>query len=391
MNILFISTWFPYPKDNGSKIRIYNLLRGLSKQHRIMLISFSDDPVDQAQIEHLKCFCQVEEIVSSKRYNPAGLRALFGFISSMPRSLFDTYSQEMFHAIRRVISSQKIDLVIASQWNTAIYWKAFQGTPAIFDEVEIGIFEGWLKQSPTIVHRLRHKITLLKQGVYLNELLSQYNACTVVSENELHLVKDSRPGSCAIEVIPNSIDLSEYSQISEDRSPYELIFTGSFRYSANYKAIQWFLSDIYPKIKEKVKEINLTITGDHMGLPIPLAEDVTLTGSIPDIHNRIARARISIVPLLEGGGTRLKILEAMALNTPVVSTSKGAEGLEVENGKHLLIADTPEDFTEAVIRLLSEDKLRRTLTRQARSLVEEKYNSEAVINRYLEVVEQFEN
>jgi polysaccharide biosynthesis protein PslH len=196
------------------------------------------------------------------------------------------------------------------------------------------------------------------------------------------------PNYQSVKVIPNSINLSEYSNAHKVRSPFELLFTGSFRYSANYKAIVWFLSDVYPKIKEKVIEIHLTVTGDHMNLPIPPAEDVTLTGLISDIHNRISRASICIVPLTEGGGTRLKILEAMALSTPVVSTSIGAEGLEVENEKHLLIADTPDDFADAVIRLLTDETLRARLTNQACSLVEEKYNSEIITTKYLKIIEK---
>jgi polysaccharide biosynthesis protein PslH len=388
MKILFLSSWFPYPKDNGSKIRVYNLLRGLAKHHDITLLSFTDTPVNPSQIVHLENFCHLAKVVPSKKYNPFSIRSLLGIFSSIPRSLYQTYSHEMFSAIEKVIKSEYFDLVIASQLNTAIYWKAFQKLPAIFEEIEVGIFKSWLDESPSEFHKIRHKITLLKQRIFLNKLLSHFIVSTVVSENELHLVKELCGSNHTIEMVQNSIDLLDYEGVLENKVPYEIIFTGSFRYFANYKGVLWFLNNVYPRIRERKQEISLTITGDHMGLAIPTEENVTLTGNIPNIYNRIARACISIVPIIEGGGTRLKILEAMALNTPVVSTSKGAEGLEVENGKHLLLADTPEDFSNAIIQLIDDKALRATISNQANCLIKEKYDIDRIIKKYLQIIDR---
>jgi glycosyltransferase involved in cell wall biosynthesis len=134
--------------------------------------------------------------------------------------------------------------------------------------------------------------------------------------------------------------------------------------------------------------VQFTITGDHANLPLPPADRVTLTGFVDDVRPLIAAAGVSVVPLRVGGGTRLKILEAMALRTPVVTTSKGAEGLDVQPGEHLLIADTPEAFAAASLRLLQEPGLRQRLADNAYRLVAEKYDWAVTMPRFLELVER---
>jgi len=170
--------------------------------------------------------------------------------------------------------------------------------------------------------------------------------------------------------------------------PGTLIFTGSFRYFANHDAMVWFLGQVYPRIQAQAPDVHLTITGDHANLPLPCTEGVTLTGFVEDVRPLIATAWISVVPLRLGGGTRLKILEAMALGTPVIATSKGAEGLEAQQEEHLLIADTPEAFVEAVVRVLKEPELRRRLTDNAYQLVRDKYDWAVVMPRFLNLVER---
>jgi glycosyltransferase involved in cell wall biosynthesis len=149
----------------------------------------------------------------------------------------------------------------------------------------------------------------------------------------------------------------------------------------------WFLRHVYPRIQAEAPDVSLAITGDHRGLPLPPSENVTLTGFVEDIHSLIKGAWCSIAPLQSGGGTRLKILEAMALGTPVVATSKGAEGLDVEDDVHLLLGDTPEAFANAVVRVMYEPGLRQRLVDNSLQLVRAKYDWANVMPRFLDLVE----
>jgi glycosyltransferase involved in cell wall biosynthesis len=209
----------------------------------------------------------------------------------------------------------------------------------------------------------------------------------VVSEQEKQLLSRNVPCQIPVEVIPNCISLSDYQEVKENPQQGTLIFTGSFRYQPNYDAMIWFLTDVFPLIQTEIPDVKLIITGDHANLPLPGLSGVTLTGFVKDIRPLVARSTVSIVPIRHGGGTRLKILEAMALHTPVVSTSKGAEGLAVTQGKDILIADSPMEFAKAVCRLIFEPELRDKLVENAHQLIVEKYNWAVVIPKFLHLIE----
>ncbi|GAB4543403.1 MAG: glycosyltransferase family 4 protein [Anaerolineae bacterium] len=388
MRILFLSSWFPYPPNNGSKLRIYNLLRGLARHHQVTLLSFADQPHVDPEIPELRPLCDQVQVIPWKPFNPRSRQARLGFLSLTPRSIVDTFSSEMAGCIEERVSSGDYDLVIASQWAMASYGPCFQGLPALLEEVEVGVPYEQFARATSLWRRFRYGLTWAKHRAYLARLLRHFKACTVVSEQERRLLSRAIPGYQAIEVVPNCINLVEYSDVRESPQANSLIFTGSFRYFANHDAMTWFLQEVYPPIRAQVPEVRLTITGDHAGRPLPAADNVTLTGFVDDVRPLIASAWISLVPIRVGGGTRLKILEAMALGTPVVATSKGAEGLDVQDGEHILIADTPEAFARAVLRLLADPGLRSRLADNASKLVRDRYDWAAVMPGFLDLIER---
>jgi glycosyltransferase involved in cell wall biosynthesis len=161
-----------------------------------------------------------------------------------------------------------------------------------------------------------------------------------------------------------------------ERRPDSLVYNGALTYAANYDAVQYFLERIFPQVKREVPQATLTVTGTTEGVAVsglPKEDAVVFTGYVDDIRTVVGRSTVCVVPLRQGAGTRLKILEAMALCTPVISTSKGAEGLEVVDGQHLLVADTPGDFAAQTVRLLQDAPLRRRLAQQALQLVHDRY------------------
>jgi glycosyltransferase involved in cell wall biosynthesis len=388
MRILFLSSWFPWPTNNGSKLRIYHLLRGLAARHEVTLLSFADQPDVDPEAPELRSICREVHIVPWKPYNPHGVRAWAGLFSMTPRSIVDTFSPEMARQIRRTVTAQAFDLVIASQCGMMGYSDSFRGVPALSEEVEVGVPYGQFAQATSALGRLRHGLTWAKYRTYLDRRLRHFRACTVVSEQERHMLFRAVPRYGAVEVIPNCVNLPDYAHVPSVMQPDGLIFTGSFRYSANHDAMGWFLQDIYPRIRAQVPEVRLTITGDHADRPLPPVDGVTLTGFVDDVRPLIAAARVTVVPIRRGGGTRLKILEAMALRTPVVTTSKGAEGLNVSHGEHLLIADTPGAFSEAVISLLRDAEFRDRLADRAYQRVREQYDWATAMPRFLDLVDR---
>jgi len=152
--------------------------------------------------------------------------------------------------------------------------------------------------------------------------------------------------------------------------------------------MQWFISEVYPFVRAQIPDVRLIITGDHANLPLPSLENVILAGYVEDIKSLIASCDVSIVPIWSGGGTRLKILEAMAVGTPVVSTSKGAEGLQAQNGEQLLIADDPQSFAAHVIDLLLNKSRREYLSSNAVQLIKDRYDWQIIMPQFLHLIDK---
>jgi glycosyltransferase involved in cell wall biosynthesis len=301
----------------------------------------------------------------------------------MPRSLIDTFSEDMAGKITYLVSRQQFDLVIASQLSMAAYYPYFKHVPAVFEELEIGLSSedslrasGWMK-------RVRHAGTWFKLRRYIMRLLKAFSAVTVVSEQEKTLVLRKFATVKDILVLPNCMNMDDYGGIRVALEPNTLIFTGSFRYQANYEAMQWFTKEVFPLVLEEIPSTQLIITGDHAGLPLPSNRNVRLVGYVDDVKSLVASSTVALAPLWSGGGTRLKILEAMAIGTPVIATSKGAEGLEVISGEHLFVTDEPVQFANETVRILRDPDLRWRLAGNAQQLIKEKYDWAGVFPSFL--------
>lgn len=388
MRVLFLSRWFPAPLNNGSKLRVFNLLRGLSGQHEVDLLAFADQPEIDLHDPKLRALCADIQAVPWKPFDPGSLQALSGFFDPAPRSVRDTFSSVMAQHIQQATQTKPYDCIVASQVESAAYYRFYRGIPALFDEVEVGVPYEKVTRARTAWQRFRAGLTWAKQRRYLAELLQNFQVCTVVSARERELLRAAVPAHQEIEVIPNCVSVLDYNCVVDSYHSSSLIFTGSFRFQPNYDAMVWFINEVYPRIQAQIPDVRLTITGDEAGKPLPEIPNVVRTGFVQDIRPLIAQSAVSIAPIFQGGGTRLKILEAMALHTPVVATAKGAEGLDVEPNRHLLIADTPEVFADAVIRLLRDLQLRQRLVENAYELVSTQYDWDAVLPRFLKLVQK---
>jgi glycosyltransferase involved in cell wall biosynthesis len=298
----------------------------------------------------------------------------------------DTFSPEIARSILDMLQKHSYDLVVASQIDMAAYRQYFGELPALFEEVEIGVLYARYANADTLVRGLRSRLTWEKHRHYLKNLLQQFQACTVVSAQERDLVSGKVTGSTNIDIIPNSVRLEEYDHIQLSPEPNSLIFTGPFSYYVNYEAMCWFLEKVFPSVRNKIPDVKLIITGDHAGLTLPVVTNVIQMGFVSDVRPYVASSWASVAPILQGGGTRLKIIESMALRTPVVSTTKGAEGLGVRHGKEILLADTPDEFVKAVMQILVDNDLRQEISTNAYRFVKENLDWRVILPRFLDLV-----
>ena len=385
--VLFLSRWLPYPPDNGSKLRIYNLLRGIAQAHTLDLISFYDPASEQPDSAALAQFCRQVTLVPYKPFDPHSRQARLGFFSLTPRSVQDTHSPELAQQIETAVTRHAYDLIIASQIDMAAYQPYFGSTPAIFEEAEVGVLYEQFTQATSPHDRLRYGLTWWKHRRYLADLLRRFRAGTVVSLPEKGLLETAVSTETPITVIPNGIDLAAYETVTETTVSGQLIFTGALTYQPNYESMVWFLEQVFPKVLARCPAARLLITGRHANRPLPASPNVTLTGFVPDIRPLVAQSWLSIAPIWQGGGTRLKILESMALRTPVVSTSKGAEGLAITPGTDILLADTADEFATAVVDLLHNQTQRQHLAQAAYELVANHYDWPVIMPHFLDLVD----
>jgi glycosyltransferase involved in cell wall biosynthesis len=390
MKLLFLSRWYPYPPDNGSKLRIFNLLRHLRQHHEVTLLTFGGSEAPHLQGDASANARDI--VVPWQPYDPHSLRARLGYFHTTPRSVIDTYSHKMMRQLQQLLATEHFDLVIASQFDMAVYSHAFRHLPAIFEEVEVATLYEQYAGATSLLQRTRHWLTWAKHRRYLASLLSNFQLCTVVSAREQSLLVQQVKGSQRVEILPNCIDVQSYQDVApphQDNSQANtLIFTGAFSYAPNYEAMVWFVREVLPLVRAEVADAHLIITGDHQGKSLPPTPGVTLMGYVNCIQEHIAAATVSIVPILTGGGTRLKVLEAMALYTPVVATCKGAEGLGAIDGQHILLADTASDFAQAVVKLLRSQALQRELAENAYSFVCAHYDARVVYPAFVNLVNQ---
>jgi polysaccharide biosynthesis protein PslH len=390
MKILFVSRWYPYPVDNGSKIRIYNLIRILAKSHSIDLISFSSEKVSEERIAAMKQYCQDIKTAEYRVKDEYSIRWLKSFLLPQPRSMTLSHSHEMQKFIEEADCSASYDVVISSQLDMAAYTHPWHSSPKIFEEIELTtLYEKFsLEHNPFV--RTRRYFMWLKYKQYVNNLLKCFKSSTVVSELERRRVQLIAPEYKNVEVVPNGIDTTYLSGDFGELEPNSLVYSGALSYYANLDAMEYFIGEILPLIQQKIPNVKLYITGSVAGIEIDKLQQnsgVIFTGYLEDIRPRIAKSLVSIVPLRIGGGTRLKILESLALKTPVVSTVKGAEGLDLVGGKDLLIADHPEDFAAAVIKVLRDPALRNQLGIQGCEAVRQTYDWQTVGEKLNKVLE----
>ncbi len=368
MQILYLARWFPVPADNGARIRTLALLRALADRHKVELIAFAEQPPTPAELAEARSICDQVTPISYAPFAPQSWRARLAYLSLQPRSVVSTHNPAFAAAVKESVAKRPPDVVIAGEIDMVPYARRVQGVPRILEELELGLrFSGASNEDSS----WRKSLSLEKQRRYVRSFLPDFGAVTVVSEGERSLFYKVAPAYTGrVAVVPNGVTPGPEVDAGPPVAD-RLLFTGAVTYHANLDAVRYFADSILPLIKAQRPMVTLRVTGRTDGVELgDLAQKVEFTGYLDAVAPLLRASWAVVVPLRQGGGTRLKILEALAAGTPVVSTSKGAEGLVLEAGRDLLIADDPADFAAATLRLLGSAELRATLAANGRSAVE---------------------
>lgn len=392
MRILFLSAWFPYPPDNGSRIRAYNLMRALSERHEVFLISLLQDDSDPANAVHLKELCEVVSLHESRFYKGGTLKSVLGLLSSRPRSVVDTFDPVVKHAVRSAVERIRPDVIVASTLGVVEYVPNNINIPSVLEEhnCEYAILRRRAEQMSGRIGRYRYDLGWKKFARWEVRVCRKFGAVVMVSEADKRMLLDVAPDLAPVHVVPNGVDTEHYTPTHRAPEPNTIVYNGALTFGANRDAVDYYASDIYPILKLNCPNARLKVTGRTDGVDLTGIADcpgIELTGYVNDIREVLDKSLACVVPLGMGGGSRLKILEAMAAGVPVVSTSVGAEGIKAVNGEHLVIADTAADFARAVASVLTDTERAQEMARKARRLVEGRYSWKSIGRTFADIVE----
>jgi sugar transferase (PEP-CTERM/EpsH1 system associated) len=390
MNLLFVAPRLPYPPTRGGEITVYNFIKHLADRHAISLVSFYDHEEELSHRPHLEKYCTRIELVRRRtKYSPAVFFevALRGKSYGWARH----YSSDFWRVCRQLILEEKIDLVQVETYLMAQYQSSFLRRPVVLD-MHNTTWLIWERMQKTLSFPFNVFAAVDGRREKRDELAACHDAdiSLAVSEVDKELLLAETGGETHAEVVAPGVD-TDFLKPEWDLVPKpRLIFVGSMEYVPNIDAMEYFCLEILPLIMKEMPEVSLTIVGK----PTPALQrlgnlpNVNLAGFMDDVRGAIRESAVSIVPLRIGGGIRLKILEAMALGSAIVSTSIGCEGLDLTNEQELLVADSPQDFAAAVIRLLRDSPLSLKLRRRAREVAESRFSWEQSVARLEAVYSQ---
>lgn len=372
MDILFLTPYLPYPPYIGGKIRILNLIKMMSKYHNVSLLSL----VQEDEIHYISClekYCDVKPLqVKIQKYG-----RLKSFLSLYPYvTMLKHYSFENQRLIHHFINNHQFHILQVESLFMSAYVQNITNIPKVFDahNIESDILYRTFT-SKFNVKSILNGIDYIKNKKYEQSAIRSFNACISVSENDSKRLREM--GAQKLMMVPNCADLNYFYPIErKDFSP-KIIFTGFMNWYPNIDAIESFCKEAYSILKEKIPDIKFYVVGRDPNRTIQKLDkynDIFVTGEVPDVRPFISNSDICIVPLRIGGGTRLKILEYFAMEKPVISTSIGAEGIDVINEKHLIIEDNVSKFPDRIVELLNDSEYAKYLAKNGRKLVEEKYS-----------------
>jgi glycosyltransferase involved in cell wall biosynthesis len=386
MKVLFVTPYVPSPPTFGGQRRIHGLMRALSKRHALSLLALHNpiDPID-AWLERTRVFYPDTELfvqpafgLQGRAKRTAQLRSLFALRS------WDAIShrnEAMVSRLRERLARETWDAMVVEFGQMTVNLTGLpRSVPCVIDEHNVE-YDLQRRSASSSLNPLRRTFLEANWRKLRREEVAvwrTFEGVSVTSPRDLAIVKAHAPQARCV-LAPNGVDLDEFTPPPGPPEPDTVIFVGAHNYFPNADGLRFLLAEIWPLVLLARPSARLRVVGpsppaDIVALQPP---NVVFEGYVTDIITEVGRAAVAIAPLRVGGGTRLKIVEAMALARPVVATSIGAEGIEVQHGRDILLADAPRDFAAAVLRMLAHPAEATALGLRGRRLVEQAYGWDA--------------
>lgn len=399
-SVLILTPQIPWPPHQGASLRNFNIIKGLSAELDVSLLSFAeadqstDAPpltallqrFETVAVPHRSLLTRLIQLVSSptpdmghRLFEPAFFAKLEQMLTDLSPTIVQIEGIELARAIPIIRKISPRSKIVFDNHNaeTALQERIY--------ETDIGN----LRKLPKAVYS---RIQVSKLRRFETWACQESDIVTAVSERDAELLNQfRRPNQSRVTAIPNCIDTTNFQIVDDEGEKiYDLVFTGKMDYRPNIDAMLWFYQEIWPLVTQVKKDAKLVIVGKNPGPTISALdqfEGITVTGAVAEIAPWLNCSRVMVMPLRMGSGTRLKLIQALAAGLPVVSTSNGAEGYPVEDGKELLIANTPADFARQTLKLLESQTLQQQLGSNGRTFAEA-FDWRKVIPKFIELYNQ---
>jgi len=387
MKILVIDEEFPYPPNTGKRIRSFNLLKRLASTNDLHYLAYgtTDSESFGALNQHRMNPIPVKPQVPPKSGFLFYFRLFLNLFSSQPYIVSSHYSDLFDRTLRKAVIDLNPDIIICEWTPYAVFVEKIENIKklVVAHNVETRIWQRYFENEKQALKRWYIGKQVAKLERFERAVFKYIDGVTAVSDidaDQIHSYNHQVP----VEVVDNGVDLEFFDASSGLGGSNKLVFVGTMDWRPNQDCVQYFIEDILPLIHKERPEIEAVFVGRNPPTHIKALDakrGVTVTGSVDDVRPYIKEGDVYIVPLRIGGGTRLKILDALAMRKAVVSTTVGAEGLDLTDGVNILIADTPDRFAAKILRLLDDPKLAITLGESGRKLVEEKYGWDGLVQK----------
>ena len=384
MKILWLKTELLHPVDKGGKIRSYHLLKQLKTNHQITYLTLDDGAAPADAVESASEYCHdlIRVSHATREKFSAGFYAELAanMASSLPYAIRKYKSDAMTKAIEAATQKQHFDVVICDFLAPAVNLPAKLQTPVVLFQhnVEAEIWRRHFEVQTNAVKKRYLYWQWRKMQKFEKSACQRMDRVVAVSEADSQMMEGDY-GLRKVYDIPTGVDVDFFKPNgASNPRPNSLVFTGSMDWLPNEDAINYFTQQILPLIRNSVPDVSITVVGRNPSRKLQelgrRESSITVTGRVDDVRPYMEKAAAYVVPLRIGGGTRLKIYEALAMEKPTISTTVGAEGLDISNGEHILLADTPADFANAVVRVFREPQFAQQLGSRAAHTVRERFS-----------------
>jgi len=386
MKILFLAFEVPYPLDRGGRIKTFHYLKALSRYHEVHLVALTRTRDCAAKLDYLRSELALEEVygIHIDLSQPRKARlALTSLLQAKPfvMSLYDSAEGKQW--VKHLLNIKHVDLIYADHLHMAQYVPAKSHALTLLDQhnVETVILQRFADTQSWKPLQWFARMEHRKMSRYEPKMCQRFDAIWVTTEVDRELIEPWLLPQQYIEVLPIGVDTDYFQPDGCKKDPYTLISVGTLSWPPNADGILWFYNEVYLSIKKQIPNIQFVVVGANPPSAIrQLAEDpsVQITGWVDDVRSYMARSTAMIVPLRGGSGMRVKILNALAMGLPVVSTSVGCEGINVTPGSDILIADDTDTFIQQIVTLLRNRRLQRDLSKNGIMLIRERYSWNAI-------------